>query len=195
MNQFLVLYCPALFYSLLAACAVFMALERAGVPTTLALEFKGDVKRETRLLAQYGQTVCAAIVALLIWRIDQAPEHRGAWLWVVCADLSASIPAMLIKRLLGRVRPGRPNAGKFLGFTWKHANFRESFPSSHSASAMALTVALCLLYPRGTEIFWALALVCAGLRYIMDAHWPSDVFGGIALGYGAAHWAWWMFHK
>jgi membrane-associated phospholipid phosphatase len=34
--------------------------------------------------------------------------------------------------------------------------------------------------------FWVLALLCAGLRYILDAHWPSDVLGGIALGYAVA---------
>jgi len=28
------------------------------------------------------------------------------------------------------------------------------------------------------------------LRYILDAHWPSDVLGGVALGYGVAHGTW-----
>ena len=92
-----------------------------------------------------------------------------------------------------RVRPGRENAGKFLGPSLKHANYRESFPSSHSACAVALTVALAYLYPQGVITFWALALICAGLRYVLDAHWPSDVLAGVAVGYGLAHltiWGW-----
>jgi len=34
--------------------------------------------------------------------------------------------------------------------------------------------------------FWGLAIACAVLRYVLDAHWPSDVLGGSALGYGVA---------
>src|SRR5215213_9839009 len=66
---------------LLAACAVLMVLEWRGVRTTLELQFKGDVKRETRWLAQYGQSVCTPIAALLVYQLDpggDAPRlHRG----------------------------------------------------------------------------------------------------------------------
>jgi len=195
MTYFLTHYSPALLYSLLIACAVLMLLESMGLPTTLALDFKGDVKRETRWLAQYGQAVCTAIVALLVWRLDGLGPHRRAWEEIAWASVATGLIAMAIKRLLGRVRPGRENAGAFLGPTLKHANYRESFPSSHSAGAVTLTVVLAILYPRGAEIFWALALICAGLRYIMDAHWPSDVLGGIALGYGVAHVTVWWFGR
>ena len=30
--------------------------------------------------------------------------------------------------------------------------------------------------------FWALAVICALLRYVLDAHWPSDVVGGAVIG-------------
>jgi undecaprenyl-diphosphatase len=164
-----------------------MIVERLGVRTTLALQFKGDVKRETRWLAQYGQAMCTAVAALLVWRLDRNPAHAKAPLAILVVSLAASAAAFALKRLVGRVRPGRENAGQFLGPTLTHANWRESFPSSHSASAVALSVALGHLYPLGMEVFWGLALGCATLRYLMDAHWPSDVIGGIAVGYGAAH--------
>ena len=173
--------------SLLAIGGILMLLERMGAPTTLALAFKGDVKRETRFLAQYGQAACTAIAALLVWRLDNDPAHANAWIALTVAAVIASVASTVIKRLLGRVRPGREQAGEFLGPTLKHANFRESFPSSHSASAVALSVVLSFYYPHGAEIFWTLAIVCAALRYIMDAHWPSDVFGGLALGYASAY--------
>ena len=174
---------------LCAACALLFILERRGMKTTLALTFKGDVKRETRWLAQYGQSLCTPIAAILVYQLDPGPPEqklRRAIAVIACVG-AASILSMLIKRTLGRVRPGRENAGQFLGPSFKHANYRESFPSSHSACAVALTVILATWYPAAAPTFWGLAIACAVLRYILDAHWPSDVFAGIALGYACAH--------
>jgi membrane-associated phospholipid phosphatase len=186
-----------LFLILLAACAILMFLERLGLPTTLALQFKGDVKRETRWLAQYGQSVCTPVAALLVFQLDPGPTpiplHRA--LILIAGVLATSILAMLLKRLLGRVRPGREHAGHFLGPSFKHANYRESFPSSHSACAVALSVLLSLWYPAAAPTFWGLAIACAALRYLLDAHWPSDVLGGIALGYGVAYGTWLLSHR
>lgn len=179
-----------LLFALLAACIAVMMLEFRGVPTTIALNVKGDLKRETRWLAQYGQGGCTLVTALLVWQLDQ--EHRKGALAVVAAVVVASALAVLLKRLLSRVRPGRENAGRFLGPSWKHANWRESFPSSHSASAVAFSVVLVLLYPPAAITFWILALVCVVIRYVMEAHWPSDILAGIALGYGVGHLAWWL---
>jgi undecaprenyl-diphosphatase len=163
-----------------------MVLETRGLPTTLSLSFKGDIKRESRWLAQYGQSVCTPVAAILIWQLDVV-HPRSTAIIVAVTVLICSTICMLIKRLLSRVRPGRENAGKFLGPSWKHANYKESFPSSHSAAAVTLSVMLSILYPPAAPTFWTLAVMCAGLRYLMDAHWPSDVLGGIALGYGVAY--------
>lgn len=178
-QQWIILACVA------AAAGVLMLLERLGLQTTLRLNFKGDVKRESRWIAQYGQGACTVVVAILIWQLDVA--HRHAVIPLLAAVFGTSLVATIIKRLLGRVRPGRENGGVFLGPTWRHANHRESFPSSHSAAAVALSVILSILYPPAAMTFWVLALLCAALRYILDAHWPSDIAGGIALGYAAAH--------
>lgn len=177
---------------LLVLCAVLMILESRGLRTTLSLTFKGDIKRESRWLAQYGQAVCTILAAVFMAQLD--PLWRKRMIPLVVAVVVTSIVGTAIKRLVSRVRPDRENAGKFLGPSWSHANFRESFPSSHSASAVALTVMLAGFYPAAAPTFWTLALVCAVLRYLLDAHWPSDVLGGIALGYGTAHLAQWVFH-
>jgi membrane-associated phospholipid phosphatase len=163
------------------ACGVMMIVERLGVPTTLQLSFRGDVKRETQWLAQYGQFVCTIAAAALIWQLD--PADREFVVPLCIAVGSTSLSAFLLKRLFGRVRPKRDNAGRFLGPTWKHDNHHESFPSSHSACAVALTVGLSHLYPQAAAVFWTLAIITAVLRYVLDAHWPSDVVGGITLGY------------
>jgi undecaprenyl-diphosphatase len=175
----------ALLGILIGASLLLMLLERLGLPTTLQLTFKGDVKRETRWLAQYGQAVSAIVAAAIVLELDQQmPRQRSAAILV--ASIGAALAGMIIKRLLGRVRPGREDAGKFLGPTWKHANARESFPSNHTASAVAMSAVLAALYPGAAPTFWSLAIACALLRYVLDAHWPSDVLGGVALGYAAA---------
>jgi membrane-associated phospholipid phosphatase len=51
-----------------------------------------------------------------------------------------------------------------------------------------MTLVLARLYPQAALIFWTLAIICAVIRYLMDAHWPSDVLAGFALGYAIA-WA------
>src|SRR4051812_1935206 len=177
-----------LLIGLLIACGVMMLIERSGVPTTLKLSFKGDLKRESQFLAQWGQSVATPLVALVMWQLDHSPAHKHAPWILLCAVLGTSASCFCLKRIFGRVRPNRENAGKFLGPSLKHANYRESFPSSHSACAVALSVFLAGVYPDGIITFWALALITSILRYALDAHWPSDVLGGIALGYSVAYW-------
>jgi membrane-associated phospholipid phosphatase len=171
---------------------VSLAAERAGAPLALALRIKGDIKRETRWLAQYGQATCTVVVAALVWRLDLRRQNWGLSpaVMILVGVLGTGFLSGCAKRLLGRVRPGWPDEGRFLGFQWRHQNSRESFPSLHSATAIALSVLLGRLYPQAWMIFWGLGLVCALLRYLMDAHWPSDVAAGITLGYGLACWAW-----
>lgn len=174
---------------LLAGAAVMFVLEQLGLPTTLNLKMKGDVKRESRWFAQYGQAACTPVAAILAWQLDEKNGQTTFLLIAVAVSANALI-ATILKRLIGRVRPGRENAGKFLGPSLKHANYRESFPSSHSASAAALSGMLAIMYPQAFWTFWGLAITCAALRWLLDAHWPSDVLAGLALGLGVSHLTW-----
>lgn len=168
----------------LAVPSVFLLLlELAGFRTTLSLSFKGDIKRESAFLAQYGQSAATPLAAILMM-IAKDDWRPGAV--IVSAVLAASIASLVVKRLSGRMRPNRENAGKFTGFSFKHDNKRESFPSSHSACAVALTVALNHYWPEAAAVFWTLAVITALLRYVLDAHFPSDVLAGCLLGYVVA---------
>jgi membrane-associated phospholipid phosphatase len=179
--------------SLALVAAILMLFERRGLRTTLRLPIKGDVKRETRFLAQYGQTVCTVLAFILVWQLDPSRDRKGRIVPTVAGVFLTSLIAMACKRLLGRVRPGGELAGKFLGPSWKHDNNRESFPSSHSACAIALSAGLAWTYPAAAATFWTLAVICAVLRSLLDAHWPSDVLAGLALGYACAGVCWWFF--
>lgn len=177
------------FVSLSIASVFMFILERKGAKVVLSLSFKGDIKRESRWLAQFGQGACTLAVAAILVCMDNQRRfrfHFSPACLLLVGVFGASLFSTGVKRIFGRVRPNRENAGKFLGFTWRHDNSRESFPSSHSAAAIAMAVVLSQLYPPAAPVVWTLALLCAGLRYIMDAHWPSDVLAGIALGHGLA---------
>src|SRR4051794_41970131 len=102
---------------LLAACAVLMVLEWRGVRTTLELHFKGDVKRETRWLAQYGQSVCTPIAALLAYQLDAGDPARrlSRAVLIVAGGGGAAGVAVLVKRTLGRGGAGREKGGGVLG--------------------------------------------------------------------------------
>ena len=149
---------------------LMLVAEAMGVRTTLRLSFKGDIKRETAFLAQYGQSVATP---LAVWFTYVGTGDWRPALALVLTVLLASIACMILKRLLGRKRPERPDAGRFTGPSLRHDNARESFPSSHSACAWALSVTLALIWPEATAIFYTLAWVTSGLRYVLDAHYPK----------------------
>src|SRR2546421_11912846 len=90
-----------------AITAILLILERLGLPTTLQLNFKGDVKRETRWLAQYGQAVSAIVAAAIVWQLEpDLIRRKHIVIDLLGASFGAALAGMLIKRLLGRVRPG-----------------------------------------------------------------------------------------
>ncbi len=165
---------------LAALCVVMLVLESRGMRTTLQLKMKGDIKRESAALAQYGQALVTPVAAWIVW--CRQPSDWRLPLMVIGPVLVTSLSVSVLKMLFGRIRPNREHAGRFTGFSWKRSNERESFPSSHSACAVALTVCLCQLWPPGVVPFWTLAIGTALLRYLMDAHFPSDVLGGCAVG-------------
>ena len=170
---------------LLALTFILLLVERRGVRITLQLSFRGDIKRETAFLAQYGQSVCTPLVFVLVWQLD--PREHVAAFTLLSAVAGTALVGVILKRLFGRVRPNRERAGAFLGPSFQHANFRESFPSNHTATSLALSAVLARFYPSAAPIFWALAAATALLRYVQDAHWPSDIVAGLLLGYVCAH--------
>src|SRR4051794_15993158 len=96
-----------LLWSILGACALLLILEWLGLPTTLALNFKGDVKRETRWLAQYGQAISALVAAAIVYQLEPKRPPLKAAAAVLIASFGAAIAGRILKQIVGRVRPGR----------------------------------------------------------------------------------------
>lgn len=160
-------------------------LEQRGRRLAVRIVPKRDFFREVAFIAQYGQGTCIALAAALVWRLDVA-RPAGAAAFLLASVGAAWGMAYVLKRIAGRVRPERTRAGQlpgaFLGPSWKTASWRESFPSSHAATAMALSASLAALYPRAAVVFWTLAVATALLRWLLEAHWLGDVVVGCGVG-------------
>ena len=63
-----------------------------------------------------------------------------------------------------------------------------SFPSGHSTTAGALTMALCLIWPRLSVLWVPLGLLVGVSRVMVGAHYPSDVAAGLFLGGAMTVW-------
>lgn len=165
-----------------ATCILWERRVRFGAPE---MQVERDVKRETQYLGQYGQFSCLAIACALILSMSRLEHWRAAAALGVTSVLTLLITHSA-KRFFGRIRPGRERQGQrrgaFLGPTWRRLSWRESFPSSHAAGAFAMSTVLWSFYPEGGWVWWSLAVVASVIRWLIDAHWLSDVLMGGAFG-------------
>jgi membrane-associated phospholipid phosphatase len=165
-----------------------LAAEIGGILTRHEFRLGGDLRRESHVFGQYGQAASAILIALLVWNFD--PSKRRMLVPFGVALLATAATAAVMKHVVGRARPDKGDAAEFRGPATETNSERESFPSGHSATAVATSVVLAALYPRQRRVFWGLAFTCAALRYVNNAHWPSDIFAGMAVGYIIANLVW-----
>jgi undecaprenyl-diphosphatase len=98
---------------------------------------------------------------------------------VVLAVLAADGLASLVKAAVGEKRPSEPDP--LVAIPHSH-----SFPSGHTATAVAGAVVLSHLAPRWTPAFVLLAAAIAYSRLYVGVHFPLDVAGGAAIGAATA---------
>ena len=107
--------------------------------------------------------------------------------WIFCSVLLASVFGVILKFVIGRMRPifyDALNMTGFFPFTGDWAF--HSMPSGHAMASFAGLVTIGLLAPLAKWFTWTLAIVI-GLSRICDGmHWPSDVIFGAFIGMIAA---------
>ena len=119
---------------------------------------------------------------------DMYAKIRGSYaFWVFCSVCSASVVGLVIKLLVGRMRPvfyeGLGITGFFpFAMDWAF----HSMPSGHTIASFAGLVMLGLLAPRGRWFAWTLAAIIGISRVCIGAHWPSDVIVGAFVGTATA---------
>jgi len=108
---------------------------------------------------------------------------------VICMFLCTGLLCNLMKLVVERNRPRAFDLSQhvydsFAGFLplASAGSGGQSMPSAHTASAVALAVGLCWLYPRGKYLWITLATLASMQRIDSLAHFPSDVVWGTAFG-------------
>ena len=151
-------------------------------------------KMISRYCAWHWLMGAAALCLAISWL-----RRRRDWVRILIAMMIASsiagLSADCLRGITGRTRPYAPVAqgwyGMHRGSEWlvgRHAY--NSFPSGHSAAAVAFAVPL--LFSRRWSGLLALsgALIVGGSRICLSAHHLSDVMVGAMLGAATASWVW-----
>jgi undecaprenyl-diphosphatase len=154
------------------------ALDRAGVRWARSLPHARGLDR---LLSDYSRGAEHGRLWLALRAVAALRDRRcrAQWLTAIAAVLAAEAASQAVKRLVRRERPRLlglpPLAGTPSPF---------SFPSAHTASAVAAAIAA----PRGAvrRGIGTGALAMAASRPYLGVHYPSDVLAGAALGAAAA---------
>ena len=146
-----------------------------------------ELRKICGLAEVFGHGFGVAAIVLTIYVLD--PVHRRMLPRVLAASLGSGIVANCFKLLVARTRPHRFELTDQVGQTfvdwlplWRAGSANQGFPSSHTAVAVGLAIALVALYPRGRRLFPALAVLAALQRIVVNYHFLSDVFWGAAVG-------------
>jgi membrane-associated phospholipid phosphatase len=164
--------------------------------------FRVKIPGDLRRLLQFGEVFahsfgCVAILGSLLWiDVKNRPKLWNASAFIlICGTL-----ANLAKYLIPRHRPYTydeffPSTtwetfGSPFSRSWFDESIR-SFPSGHSATAVAMAIGLTYVYPRGRWVFLSLALLATLQRLFSGAHYASDILAGVLITcFLACAWIW-----
>jgi len=164
-------------------------IERADVAVAQAAAQVRDVPAVKAIgsLAEVGDQppllgISAVVAGVGLWRRDRRLIRAGVRMFA--ATLTATVLKDLIKRQVARTRPtmmidegryemkrGGPYEGKW-----------NSFPSGHTAGALAVSRALAREYPEAKLPAYAAAAAIAGAQVPNCNHYPSDIGAGAVVG-------------
>ncbi len=178
----------SLAFVLLGGCALAVDLPLARWFEADSLS--GSIVKFFKLAEVFGHGLGVGMILLTVWVLD--PRNRPRLLQAGAMAFGSGFAANLIKICAARSRPHDTDLANlnltigdtFLGWLplFKSPATSQSLPSSHTATAVGLAIALTWLYPHGRKLFWLLAALAAGQRLVTGAHFLSDVFWGAAVG-------------
>lgn len=157
----------------------------------------GDFYRLVNFAEVFAHGLGVAMICLVIFALD--PLNRRSLVRIASCAFGAGLAANALKLIVARQRPHaflqqavaatRGVGDTFLGLL-PHASQQfpepgshtiQSFPSAHTATAVAFAFALSWRYPRGKWLFAAFAMLAAFQRIVVGAHYLSDTLVGAAV--------------
>lgn len=177
--------CAAL---LLLSVTSFLIVDHPLSSYLKAHRLKGELSNLFQAAEHFGTPYGATLILVTMWII--LPETRRRVSRIAAGAIAAGLVADLIKLLVTRLRPGvfdfaEPIQASVIGFFQFGAggSRHQSFPSAHTAFAIAFAVLLGDLFPKARIWFLGIGALVALQRVTTSAHYPSDVFAGAAVGW------------
>jgi undecaprenyl-diphosphatase len=179
----------------LAAALAVLAIPAMWVDLPIAQwwsekQLPGEVRKLIALSEAFSHGTGMAIILLLVFVLDRAGRRFVPRL--VVATVGGGLAANLSKMLVERTRPNSlPKGFDFNGpasvtfgdwLKFSGDSGLQSLPSAHTATGVALAVALTWRYPQGGWLFLVLAVLSSMQRMEVMAHYLSDVLLGAAVG-------------
>lgn len=123
-----------------------------------------------------------AVLALGLVRRSRREVEAG--LRVLAAEALATGIKHLVKRAVRRSRPHvLLDEGEYRAEVGEAPRKQEqSFPSGHTAGAVAVAGALAPVYPKAAAPLWVAAAAIALIQAPRGAHYPTDIAAGAAIG-------------
>ena len=146
--------------------------------------------RPVKAIGWFGQAgdqlqvrvLCAAVTALGLARRDARLAGTGVRM-LVSHEL-ATVAKRTVKNRVDRWRPRSAARGKPVKPRKGHskAKAKNSFPSGHSAGAMAVACAFAAEYPAYRGAALGVGVAVSAAQVPTASHYPSDVAAGAAIG-------------
>ena len=102
---------------------------------------------------------------------------------ILAVGLGDHISSGIIKPLVGQLRPCKELAELYLRI---NCGGKFGFVSGHATGTMIMATWFGYHYKKWMLYFIAFALVVSFSRIYVGVHWPSDVLGGIILGFAVS---------
>ena len=148
------------------------------------------MRRPLQSAEPFGEVAGVLLILVSIYLLD--PCRRLKLPRILAAALAAGLVADFAKLFVSRVRPYKLNFKLGTPDCWDTftgwlpmgigRSYSQSFPSAHTATAVAFAIVLAALYPRGRWFFPSVAFLVALQRVETGAHYVSDVLFGAAIG-------------
>ncbi len=141
-----------------------------------------DLMKLGALLSTLGQLhMVPLFLVAALWIREELRGRKESRILLWSATLSMVVAGLLVqipKFIFGRPRPylNLPDE-----FAWFHPEWN-SFPSGHATHWFALVGALAIFSPRLVFLTVPLAATAAIARFIVNAHYPTDLLAGMLFG-------------
>ena len=131
----------------------------------------------------HGETlIILCVVLFLIGYVWKNEAWRLAGIDGVVAHAVAGIAVQIPKHLIGRPRPRWSHQEAF-EFGPSFQSGLDAFPSGHAAASFAVAAVLTRYFPRGTWLWYGMAVFVAMSRVIRGSHFLTDALAGATLGF------------